>query len=61
MTDRRTSAEWAVRWGVRVVDPDGWREASAPDFDSELIDEGEMERRLAVSTVERLPGSRWGA
>ena len=54
MTIRRTSAEWAARWGYRVVDPDGWRDASAPDFDSELIDEGEMERRLNVSTVEVL-------
>jgi hypothetical protein len=49
MTNLRTPREWAILHGVRVADPDGWRDEGV-SFD-EPCTEDVFIRRLAQSTV----------
>lgn len=42
--------EWARLEGIKIKDPDGWRTADAPDFDT-LITHDEYTTRLSRSTV----------
>lgn len=48
--DRRMTPQgWCEFRGIRILDPDGWRSANAPDWD-EPITEAEFDERAAVST-----------
>jgi hypothetical protein len=49
---KRTPAEWLKQpefEGIIILDPDGWRRADAPSFDT-AIDEREFTDRLVQST-----------
>lgn len=46
----KTSAEWSEIYGVRVLDPDGWRSTTAMSWDYP-IGVIEWEMRLGRSTI----------
>jgi hypothetical protein len=46
-----SSREWMEELGDQILDPDGWREESAPDFDTDLIPREDYETRFCKSTV----------
>lgn len=48
----KTSAQWLEEAfpDVEILDPDGWRGHTAPDFDKDEIPYDDFEYRLAVST-----------
>jgi hypothetical protein len=45
----RSGLEWAAARGIKILDPDGWRDDGKPL--DELIAEDEFEQRLAQSTA----------
>jgi len=47
---RMTPQEWCEFKGIRILDPDGWRCAGAPDWD-EPIGESEFDERAGMSTA----------
>jgi hypothetical protein len=54
MTDsKKTPSEWEKKHGIRVWDPDGWREASPYGFKpwDEPITEDEFKQRMYISTI----------
>jgi hypothetical protein len=53
----RTPDEWGREFGVRVVDPDGWRGKDGRDWNDSISRE-EYERRMVLSTVEGLSDRR---
>lgn len=55
----RTPAEWEVRLGCKVLDPDGWRESSeyGPLAWDRPITRADFNRREAASTTRRKHGA----
>lgn len=49
-TEHRTPDAWCALYGLEIVDPDGWRRADAPSWDT-LISLPEFWRRFTASTT----------
>jgi hypothetical protein len=49
--DLKTPQEWAATRGVRILDPDGWREEGSPPFDQPCEWSDDVGRRLWLCTV----------
>lgn len=56
----RTPQVWAELVGLRIVDPDGWREMASPSYD-QPIDWVGFSNRIQRCTVTTLPGfiAKW--
>lgn len=52
-SDLRPASDWEAHFGVKIIDPDGWRMKDGVDWDTP-IDEDDFRRRYAVSTVKNL-------
>jgi hypothetical protein len=58
-SELKTPEEWSTIYGIRIMDPDGWRMPNAPKWDTPISRE-EFSWRMGISsiTVED-PDSDW--
>jgi hypothetical protein len=47
----KTASEWQEIYGIIVRDPDGWRTADAPSWDTP-ISRTEWQKRMGISTIQ---------
>ena len=50
--EMKTSADWAIEYGVVVLNPDGWNRKNFEfSFNEELISRDEFTKRISTSTI----------
>lgn len=51
MEPLKTGLEWAREYGIKIIDPDGWRRNDGVTIDNTVIDEDEFVERVSQCTV----------